>query len=70
MGACEYKTMRFNTAGGHLDLERLENELNALGEDGWELYCVTPILNASETICMVHHFRRAGEPRRRAGFQV
>ena len=70
MGTWEYRTLRFNTAGGHIDLERLEAEINALGGDGWELMSVTPVQVNSETMCIIHHFRRPAGPQRRAGFTV
>ncbi|MBI2432698.1 MAG: DUF4177 domain-containing protein [Candidatus Hydrogenedentes bacterium] len=70
MGGWEYRTLRSNTAGGHLDFERLDEELNDLGKDGWELVSVTCIVCNGETMFLVHHFRRPGEPRRRAGFTV
>ena len=64
----EYHTLRINTAGGHLDTERLDAELNELGQDGWELLSVTPVDSAGETMFFVYHFRRGGEPKRRMGF--
>lgn len=70
MGTWEYRTLRTNTAGSHLDLERLEEEINELGADGWELFSVTPVTSHTETMFLVHHFRRSGEPKRRAGFTV
>ena len=36
----EYKLLKFNSTGwtgGKIDIIQIENELNLLGDDGWEL---------------------------------
>jgi hypothetical protein len=70
MAGWEYCTLRMNTAGGHLDTERLDEELNELGQQDWELFTVSPVLSNGETMFLVFSFRRPGEPKRRAGFTV
>jgi len=65
----EYKTQTITLDNGQLDRQELDNLLNALGNDGWELLTVTPVLLEGRTESLVHHFRRTSEPKRRAGFQ-
>lgn len=65
----EFRTLRMNTAGAHLDTESLDMELNELGKEGWELLTVSPILSGGETMFLVYHFRRSEERKQKAGFQ-
>lgn len=67
--AWEYKTLAINVFNGHVHDDTMEEQLNAMGQDGWELSHVTPLELESKTTCIVHHFRRPAERQRAAGFQ-
>lgn len=64
----EYKTVSVNVTQGHVHDSSLDEQLSALGSDGWELLAVTPLVSEGKTACLVHHFRRPEERTRRAGF--
>jgi hypothetical protein len=64
----EYKTLPVEIQEGLLDDMQLDQNLAALGAEGWEVYSVSPIVAEGSTRYLVHHLRRIGEPPRRAGF--
>ena len=66
----EYKTIPVPVADGNVKGDEVDEALNKLGSQGWELFSVSPLLANGETCCLVHHFRRPAERGRRAGFQA
>lgn len=68
MDGWQYKTLPIKLEQGLVDDMELDKILNDLGADGWELISVTPVFSEGRTDYLVHHFRRAGEPKRRVGF--
>ncbi len=66
----DYKVLAINVKAGHVNEEEITELLNGLGGDGWELLSVSSILCEGHTTSMVHHFRRASERKRRAGFNA
>ena len=66
----EYKTIPVQVADAQIEADEVDGILNKLGGQGWELFCVSPLLADGETCCLVHHFRRPAERERRAGFQA
>lgn len=44
------------------------NEIAHLGDEGWELMTVTPLLDKGTTVALLHHMRKPKEQERRAGF--
>lgn len=70
MQGWEYKTLPSPVKSGHFDPEALDDDLNRLGSDSWELFAVSTVLHEGETVCIVHHLRRQGEPSRRMGFRA
>ena len=65
----EYMTLSINVINGHVHDESLDEKLNGLGKQGWELTHVTPLALESKTTCLVHHLRRLADRQRAAGFQ-
>lgn len=65
----EYKTLEFEVTNGHLPGGNLEAQLKELGNDGWELLSVTPLVVDGTTANLFHHFRRPAERTRKVGFQ-
>lgn len=70
MQGWEYKTFPSPVSGGRFDQEKLDDSLNRLGADGWELVTVSCFQHEGETTMLVHHLRRPGEPARRIGFHA
>jgi hypothetical protein len=65
----EYTTLSVNVSNGHVHDAAIDEKLNQLGNEGWELTHVTPLALESKTACVVHYFRRVAERPRSAGFQ-
>ncbi|HNR31980.1 MAG TPA: DUF4177 domain-containing protein [Candidatus Hydrogenedentes bacterium] len=70
MQGWEYKTLASPVKSGAFDPEALDDVLNRLGADGWELVTVSSVQRGGETVSLVHHLRRHGEPARRIGFHA
>lgn len=70
MQGWEYKTVPSPVKSGRFDPDALDDILNRLGSDGWELVSVSTVLHGGETVYIVHHLRRHGEPSRRMGFHA
>lgn len=66
----EYKTLPIHIQDGLVEDMELDKQLNALGLEGWEVYSVTSTSLQGTTRYVVHHLRRLGAPRNRAGFQA
>lgn len=66
----EYKTFPQELDGGYVNDMDLDNRLNQLGEEGWELFAVSPITVGNDTKYLIHHFRRMQEGRKAAGFRA
>lgn len=64
----EYKTLSVNVTHGHIHDGTLDEQLSAIGSEGWELVAVTPLEIEDKTACLIHHFRRPEERPRKAGF--
>jgi len=64
----EYYTLLVGIINGQIKQREVVKQLNELGEDGWELISVTPILHQGQTNYLVHHFRRMPEAEQRMGF--
>ncbi len=61
----EYKELRIP-----IDDDSASKELNRLGNGGWELITVSPVLQDGNTSTLIYHLRRPAEPERRIGFQT
>ena len=70
MQGWEYKTLPSPVKSGRFDADALDDVLNRLGGDGWELVTVSTVQHEGETVYIVHHLRRSGEPSRRMGFRA
>lgn len=70
MQGWEYKTLASPVKSGRFDPDALDDILNRLGSDSWELLAVSTVLQEGETVYLVHHLRRQGEPSRRMGFRA
>lgn len=70
MQGWEYKTLQTAVKSGRFDPDALDDVLNRFGSDGWELVSVSTVLQGGETVSIVHHLRRHGEPSRRMGFHA
>lgn len=66
----EYQTLPVQIEEGLLEDLELDKRLNALGEEGWEVYAVSTTMLEGTTRFVVHHLRRLGEPKNRAGFNT
>ena len=68
MTGYEYRTVDTRIDNAGVDSRELEDTLDSLGKEGWELVFVTPILHEGNTTSLVHHLRRISQPGRRVGF--
>ena len=68
MAGWEYRTMFVKVFTSHLDTHAVDDTLNHLGADGWELVTVTPLMEDHKTVGMFHHFRRPKGAQKPAGF--
>lgn len=66
--AWEYHTCYVKFVMGHLDTHEIDDTLNRLAAEGWELVHVTPVLDEAKTVGLLHQFRRPSQSERRAGF--
>ena len=69
MSGWEYKTLVMNFAGGRYDAAHSDQTLNKAGQEGWELFAISPIDASGKTMALVHHFRRPLESQTTAGFK-
>ena len=65
----DYKTLTINVTGGRVHDEEIDEKLTELGNEGWELVAVTPLVMEGKTASLLHHFRRNEERTRKVGFQ-
>jgi len=63
----EYKVVTIPMKYGNIDPKSIQ-DVDGLGEGGWELVTVTPVLSNGNTIALLHHMRKQKEQGRRAGF--
>jgi hypothetical protein len=66
----EYRSVEVPIDHGAVDSRELEERLDGLGKEGWELVSVTPILLQGDTVRLIYHLRRMSQPERRAGFNA
>ena len=74
MDGWEYQSISFKVkhplfdAAGLIAAE-VDEQLNELGKDGWEVYAVSNVLGMQGiTLALVHHLRRPRTSQRAAGF--
>ena len=68
MTGYEYRAVETRIDSASIDSRELEETLDSLGKEGWELVSVTPILLQGNTTSLIHHLRRISQPGRRVGF--
>ncbi len=68
MAGWAYKTVLIPVREGSVDAAEIDDALNPLGQEGWELVSVSPVFHVGETVGLIHHLRRPAERTRRAGF--
>jgi hypothetical protein len=66
--AWEYHTTYTKFVMGHLDTHEIDTGLNHMGQEGWELFVIVPVMDGDKTVGLLHHFRRTAKSERKAGF--
>lgn len=66
----EYKTVTVPLFNGKVKDKEVDEHINPVGAEGWELLAVSPVMVAHETLSLIHHFRRLVDKERPAGFRA